>query len=57
MAVCSMSGWRSRLLLSAGQSPRLTLHLKNGEDVLDASGKLVEDLRLKRQELEKNDVN
>ncbi len=55
MAVCSMGGWRSRLLLSAGEKPTLTLHLKNGEDVLDAAGKLVEDLQLKRRELEKEE--
>ena len=55
MAVCSMGAWRSRLLLSAGERPTLTLHLKNGEDVLEATGKLVEDLQLKRQELEKEE--
>ena len=51
MAVCSMNTWRSRLLLHAGDTPRLTLRLKNGEDVLDTSQKLIEDLKLKRQEL------
>ncbi len=51
MAICTMQAWRSRLLLSAGEKPKLTLHLKAKEDALDAAGTLVEDLRLKRQEL------
>ena len=55
MAVCSMGTWRSRLLLHAGDTPRLTLRLKNGEDVLDTSQKLIEDMKLKRQELGADD--
>jgi len=52
MAVCSSRSWSSRLRLSAGEKPNLTLHLQPKEDALAAAGKLVEDLRLKRQELE-----
>ena len=51
MAVCTMAAWRSRLLLSAGEKPRLTLHLKPQEQPLPCAGKLLEDLRLKREEL------
>ena len=51
MAVCTMNTWRSRLLLSAGEKPRLTLHLKPKENVLGAATALVEELRLKREEL------
>ena len=51
MAVCSQSLWRPRLLLSAGESPRLTLRLQPKEDVLERTAKLVEDLALKHKEL------
>ena len=51
MAVCSQSIWRPRLLLSAGESPKLTLRLQPKEDVLERAAKLVEDLTLKHKEL------
>jgi len=53
MAVCTMLGYRSRLRLSAGEPPRLQLHLSPGEDALAAAGKLTEELRLKKEELGK----
>ena len=53
MAVCSMPGYRNRLRLSAGEPPRLQLHLAPGEDALSAAGKLTEELRLKKEELGK----
>ena len=53
MAVCSMPGYRNRLRLSAGEPPRLRLHLAPGEDALSAAGKLTEELRLKKEELGK----
>ena len=46
-----MDAYRSRLLLSAGEHPKLTLHLKPGEEALDAAGHLVEALTLKRKEI------
>ncbi len=52
MAVCSASQWRQKLLLSAGEKPKLTLRLRPKEPVLAATVKLVEDLALKRKELE-----
>ena len=51
MAVCTMNTWRSRLLLSAGEKPKLTLYLKPKENALDAATALVEELRLKREEI------
>ena len=42
MAVCTLPAYRSRLLLSAGEYPKLTLHLKPGEEALDAAGHLVD---------------
>ena len=53
MAGCTMPGYRSRLRLSAGEPPRLQLHLSPGEDALAAAGKLTEELRLKKEELGK----
>ena len=53
MAVSSMPGYRNRLRLSAGEPPRLRLHLAPGEDALSAAGKLTEELRLKKEELGK----
>ncbi len=50
MAVCSLAGYRSRLLLSAGEKPFLTLHLRLDENPLQAAGKLVEDLASRQQE-------
>ena len=52
MAVCSMRSWNSRLRLSAGEKPKLTLHLQPKEDALPAAAMLVDALRLKRQELQ-----
>jgi transcription-repair coupling factor (superfamily II helicase) len=51
MAVCTMNTWRSRLLLSAGEKPKLTLYLKPKENALEAATALVEELRLKREEI------
>ena len=51
MAVCSQSVWRPRLLLSAGENPKLTLRLQPKEDALERAAKLVEDLTLKHKEL------
>ena len=51
MAVCTLPAYRSRLLLSAGEHPKLTLHLKPGEEALAAAGHLVEALTLKRKEI------
>ena len=51
MAVCTMNTWRSRLLLRAGETPRLTLHLKPKENALEAAAALVEELQLKHEEL------
>ena len=47
----ALPAYRSRLLLSAGEHPKLTLHLKPGEEALDAAGRLVEALTLKRKEI------
>ncbi|NLU23636.1 MAG: transcription-repair coupling factor [Clostridiales bacterium] len=54
MAVCGMPRYRSLLMLSAGENPHLTLLLKNGEDSLEAAGTLVEELRLKTEERQKD---
>ena len=51
MAVCSQSGWRQRLLLSAGEQPKLTLRLQPKEDPLKSACRLVEDLTLKHRQL------
>ena len=51
MAICSQSSWRQRLLLSAGESPRLTLRLQPKEDALRRASALVEALALKHKEL------
>ena len=51
MSVCSQSGWRQRLLLNAGETPKLTLRLRSGENALEQSVKLVEDLTLKHRQL------
>ena len=45
MALCTQPRYRSRLLLSAGEHPRLTLYLKDGEDALSAAGELVDQLK------------
>ena len=49
MGVCSMTGYRNRLLLTASEEPTLKLHLQPSEDALHAAGKLVEELRLRTQ--------
>ena len=51
MAICSQNTWRQRLLLSAGENPKLTLRLQPREDALESASKLVEDLTLKHKEL------
>ncbi|MBQ2062762.1 MAG: transcription-repair coupling factor [Oscillospiraceae bacterium] len=45
MELCTQPSYRSRLLLSAGEKPRLTLWLKEGEDALSAAGELVDRLK------------
>ena len=45
MELCTQPSYRSRLLLSAGEHPRLTLYLKEGEDALNAAGELVNRLK------------
>ena len=52
LAVCGMAGYRDRLQLAAGASPKLTLFLQPREDALDAAGGLVEQLRLQQNELQ-----
>ena len=51
VAVCSLNSWRPRLLLSAGDTPRLTLRLQPKENALTAASALVEAISLKRKEL------
>ena len=52
LAVCTMAGYRNRLQLAAGTSPRLTLFLQPNENALDAAGGLVEQLRLQQNEMQ-----
>ena len=56
MAVCFQALWRPRLLLSAGDTPKLTLRLQPKEDALERAAKLVEDLTLKHKELSAADA-
>ncbi len=56
MAICSQNTWRQRLLLNAGETPKLTLRLRSGENALEQSVKLVEDLTLKRRQLSGEDA-
>ena len=49
MRVCAMNAYRSRLLLSAGERPHLTLQLKQKENALSSAAKLVEELRLQQE--------
>ena len=51
MALCSQNSWRQKLLLSAGEQPRLTLRLQPRENALASAVKLVDDLTLKHREL------
>ena len=51
MAICSQGGWRQRLLLSAGEHPKLTLRLQPKEDPLQSARRLVDDLTLKHRQL------
>ena len=37
MGVCSMTGYRNRLLLTASEEPTLKLHLQPSEDALHAA--------------------
>ena len=55
MALCSQNSWRQKLLLSAGEQPRLTLRLQPKENALHSAIKLVEDLTLKHRELSSSD--
>ncbi len=48
--VCTLSKYRQRLRLAAGEVPALTLTLRPGEDNLEAALALVEDLKLSREE-------
>ncbi len=48
MELCVQPSYRSRLLLSAGEHPRLTLYLKDGEDALTAAGELVSRLKTRQ---------
>ncbi len=48
MELCTQPSYRSRLLLSAGERPRLTLYLKDGEDALSAAGELVARLKARQ---------
>ena len=45
-AVCGLAKYRRRLTLAAGETPRLTLRLKPGADVLESATELVGDLQL-----------
>ncbi len=57
MGVCSMGFWSRKVLLSAGEKPKLTVHLQPKESGLACAVKLVEELRLKRQESEQPQTN
>ena len=46
VAVCSLSKYRGRVTIAAGDTPALTLKLKPGADVLETALALVEDLKL-----------
>ena len=51
-ALCGMASYRRRLQLHAtAQDPKMTLHLANGEDTLEAAVKVVEALHLQQKEL------
>ena len=52
LAVCSMAGYKSRLLLHSGSQPYLTLYLKDKENSLQAAAALTEQLRLKQEEIQ-----
>ena len=41
--LCAQTKYKGRLLFAAGEKPYLSLHLRKGEDVLDAARKLVEE--------------
>ena len=47
MEVCSLGAYRHRLLLGAGEHPRLTLYLRSGEDPLAAASELIEQLAMR----------
>lgn len=46
--VCGLKKYRQRLVLSAGETPAVTLKLRPGQDSLQAALELVEDLKLQR---------
>ncbi len=46
VGICSQPKYRQRIVLSAGNVPRLTLRLRKGEDPLQSALDLVEDLKL-----------
>ncbi len=48
--VCTLSKYRQRLRLAAGETPSLTLTLRKGEDVLKAALEIVEDMKLSKEE-------
>jgi len=55
VAVCSLSKYKYRLTIAAGEIPALTLKLQPGADVLETALTLVEDLKLatgKTEEIE-----
>ena len=49
VSLCTLPKYKQRILLGAGEIPRLTLHLRKGEDPLSAALELVEDLKLKME--------
>ena len=50
MRLCAMPHNRHRLTLRAGNEPTLSLRLKSGEDTLESSLTLVNDLRIHQEE-------
>ena len=54
MRLCAMPHNRRRLTLRAGNEPTLSLHLKSGEDALESSLTLVNDLRVNQNEIKEN---
>jgi len=49
VSLCTLPKYKQRILLGAGEIPRLTLYLRKGEDPLQAALELVEDLKLKME--------
>lgn len=48
--LCADLRYKGRLLFAAGEKPYLSLHLKKGEDVLQAAQKLVEEYGAQKDE-------